>query len=91
MATFLKLPYPITIEKMKVFLTYQAQNDTTINTLKAYKTSLSHCFKENNLEILTLTNDFQNLRAVYNNHSKKILFHLQKQDLNGNIFKKFLI
>lgn len=38
-------PYPIDVDKMKVFLTYQAENDMTINTLKAYITSLSHYFR----------------------------------------------
>lgn len=63
MNTFLKTPYPITIDKMKVFLTYQAQNNTTINTLKCYITSLSHYFKENNLENLTLTNEFKKFKS----------------------------
>lgn len=46
MENFSKPPYLITIEKIKVFLTYQAKNNTTINTFKAYITSLSHYFKK---------------------------------------------
>ena len=40
---------PITIEKLKVFITYQARNNIAINTLKSYITGFSYYFKTNNL------------------------------------------
>lgn len=36
MAFVNKQPYPIDIDKIKVFLTNQAKNGITINTLNAY-------------------------------------------------------
>ena len=37
--------YPISIEKIKVFINYQAKHGITINTLKSYISGISHYFK----------------------------------------------
>lgn len=62
MAIFQKPPYPIDLDKMKVFLTYQAKNGLTINALKAYITSLSYYFRVHEMENLTLSNDFKKFK-----------------------------
>ena len=90
MAIFKQPPYPITIDKMKVFLTYQAKNDITINTLKAYITSLSHYFKENNFENLTLTNDFKKFKSGLQRSFKENSSPFAKTAIKPEFFLKFL-
>lgn len=45
MEKFHKDPFPITIDKLKVFITYQAYNNITLSTLQSYITGLSYYFK----------------------------------------------
>lgn len=63
MRTFQKEPYPITVEKLKVFITYQAKNGISLNTLKSYITGISFYFRSNDFPNLTLTNDFKKFKA----------------------------
>ena len=63
MEQFKREPYPITIEKLKVFLTFQAHHGMTINTLKSYITGLSFYFKSKDLPNLTLTNEFKKFKS----------------------------
>ncbi|KAK8899548.1 hypothetical protein M9Y10_001864 [Tritrichomonas musculus] len=62
MEKFHKDPFPITIDKLKVFITYQAYNNITLSTLQSYITGLSYYFRSNNLINLTLTNDFKKFK-----------------------------
>ena len=63
MRKFEKDPYPITVEKLKVFITYQAKNGICLNTLKSYITGISFYFRSNDFPNLTLTNDFKKFKA----------------------------
>ena len=55
-------PYPIAYEKLIVFITYQARNNIALNTIKSYITSFSYYFETNNLQNITLSNEFKQFK-----------------------------
>lgn len=90
MAIFQKPPYPIDLDKMKVFLTYQAKNGLTINTLKAYITSLSYYFRVHEMENLTLSNDFKKFKKGLQRSFKENSSPFAKLGFKPEFFLKFL-
>ena len=59
MRVFNKEPYPINIDNIKVFITYQAKQGIALNTLKSYINGISYYLRTQGLPNLTLTNEFK--------------------------------
>ena len=83
-------PYPITLEKLKVFITYQARNNIAINTLKSYITGFSYYFKTNNLQNLTLSNEFKQFKAGLLRSFKENSSPFAKKPFKPEFFIHFL-
>ena len=87
---FKQLPYPISIEKIKVFITYQAKHGITINTLKSYITGISHYFKSNDLPNLILSNEFKKFKSGLLRSFKEDSSPFAKLPFQTDFFLKYL-
>ena len=90
MEKFHKDPFPITIDKLKVFITYQAYNNITLNTLQSYITGLSYYFRSNNLINLTLTNDFKKFKNGLKRAYKENTSPFAKLPFKPEFFLRYL-
>lgn len=91
MAIFGQQSYPITIDKLKVFLTYQArEGGMTINTLKSYITALSYYFRSNNLNNLILSNEFKKFKSGLQRSFKENSSPYAKLPFKPEFFLRFL-
>ena len=88
MAQFKQPPYPISIEKIKVFITYQAQHGITINTLKSYIIGFSHYFKCNDLPNLKLSNEFKKFKNGLRRSFKEDSLPFSKTTFSNRFFSK---
>lgn len=90
MEQFKQPPYPISIEKIKVFITYQAKHGITINTLKSYITGISHHFESNDLPNLMLSNEFKKFKSGLQRSFKEDSSPFAKLPFQTDFFLKYL-
>lgn len=88
---FKQLPYPISIEKIKVFITYQAKHGITINTLKSYISGISHYFKSDDLPNLILSNEFKKFKSGLLRSFKEDSSPFAKLPFQTDFFLKYLL
>ena len=90
MAKFNRPAYPVTIETMKVFITFQAYQNMTYNTLKAYFTGFSYYFSKNRAINLTLSIEFKEFKKGIERYFKEAYNPFAKKPWQIDFFLKYL-